>query len=105
MIRDAGPTLTGQAVRVRGSIAPQFLARHALSPVDAIPFQPANAREAKAFAAMRATGCVVESSPGHFHLDLPACHREEDRRRRKAVPRVILACVLVAVLAMLFYRG
>ena len=104
MIRDAGPTLTGQAVRVRGSIAPQFLARHALSPADAIPFVPTSA-QTRAFAAMRATGCVVEVAQGRFYLDLAACHREEDRRRRWLIPRALAACVFVAALAMFFYQG
>jgi len=103
VIRDAGPTLTGTAVRARGTVAPQFLARHALSGPDAIPFAPATPREVKAFAALLGQGAVRPAGEGRYYLDLPRYRLVEEARTRRLVPIAIGLAVAGAALAMLFY--
>jgi len=92
------------ALRVRGRIAEAMLAAHALAPEDAIDFTP-DPRDAAAFAAMRADGVVREVAGGRFWFDLVAYHlREQARGRVRAMWGFGLALV-VATIAVLFYRG
>jgi len=102
VIREAGPTLTGQAVRARGSVVPQFLARHALSPPDAIGFAPAGAAEAKAFAALVADGSIRAAGAGYW-LDLPRYRLVEAARARRRAGVAVVVAVVGAVVVMLFY--
>jgi len=102
MIRAAGPTLTGQAVRARGTVVPQFLARHALSAPDAIGFTPANAAERKAFAVLLGDGSI-RGAEGGYWLDLPRYRLVEAARARRRAGIAVVVAVIGAVAAMLFY--
>lgn len=91
--------------RVRGTIAPYFMDRHAISPNDAIDFTPRDAAEAKTLAALVADG-IVRATPGRklwFDLDRHAV--VEDRRSRSRAIIGIAISVTIAVIAVLFYRG
>ncbi len=91
--------------RIRGTIAALFLARHAIGPGDAIALAPRDAAERSAFDRLRANGIVREASPGRYYFCLDAHYAAADRRRRFAVPILILASVLIAWIATLFFRG
>lgn len=90
---------------IPGVIAAVFLARHAIEPDDAIVFLPGNQREQMMFDRLRARGIVRETVPDRFYFDLDAHYAVAARRRRFAVPIAILASVVIAWIATLFFRG
>ncbi|PAX09731.1 hypothetical protein [Sphingomonas lenta] len=93
-----------QGYLVRGSIAPVFVERGALSPTDAIAFKPSSPREAKAFAALLRSGAMRQAG-GNWWLDIVAYQANANARSRAAIPWLIGGAVLIALAAMLFYRG
>ena len=90
---------------VRGSIAPRFVAAHAVTAGDAIAFVPADAREAKALAAMLSDGSIRVAAPGRFWFDMTAYEAAAAARRARRVPVLLMVALLVAAVALLFYRG
>jgi hypothetical protein len=98
------PRLPAGALRVRGRIAAAMLAAHALAPEDAIDFMP-DPRDAAAFETMRANGIVREVSGKRFWFDLVAYHLRERERSRQMVPWAIGLALLIAAIAVMFYRG
>ena len=99
----------GDAVRerylVRGTIAPRFVDAHAVTAADAIAFTPGDAREAKAFAAMIADGSIRMPQAGRFYFDMDAYEAAAAARRSKRVPVLAIVAVLIAALAVTFYRS
>jgi hypothetical protein len=91
-------------VRVRGRTAEIFLARHAISPEDAIDHVPEE-RDRPAFDRLRAKGIVREAGPGRYWFDVPAARYDADALSRRMVPIVIVLALAVSGVAMLFYRG
>jgi hypothetical protein len=90
---------------VHGSIAPRFVDAHAVTPDDAIAFEPADAGEAKALAAMIADGSVRMPSAGRSYFDMDAYEAAAAARRAKSVPVMLIVALLIAVVAVTFYRG
>lgn len=90
---------------VRGTIAPRFVEAHAVTAEDAIVFEPANAGEAKAFAAMIADGSIRMPRTGRFYFDMIAYEAAADARRARRVPVLVLVALLIAAVAVMFYRG
>ncbi|MCU6455416.1 hypothetical protein LPN01_15145 [Sphingomonas sp. A2-49] len=90
---------------VRGSIAPHFVEVRAVTADDAIAFVPADAREAKAFAAMIADGSIRMPRAGRFYFDMDAYEAAAAARRARSVPVMLIVALLVAAVAVLFYRG
>lgn len=98
------PRLPAGALRVRGRIAAAMLAAHALAPEDAIAFAP-DPRDAAAFEKLRAAAIVREVPGGRFWFDLVAYHlREQALGRVRAMWASGIALVVAAV-AVMFYRG
>ncbi|MGY4396759.1 hypothetical protein ACVWZA_001944 [Sphingomonas sp. UYAg733] len=93
-----------RGVRVRGRTAAIFLARHAISPGDAIDHAPEE-RDRPAFDRLRAKGIVREVGPGRYWFDIPAAFHDAEALSRRMVPIVIIAALAVSGIAMLFYRG
>ena len=100
---------TGPRVRahylVRGTIAPHFVEAGALSAKDAIAFSPPDPRQVKELAAMVADGSIRTLGNGRFWFDMDAYEAATDARRRRNLPILILAALIVAAVAVLFYRG
>ena len=90
---------------VRGSIAPHFVAAHAVTADDAIAFTPRDAREARAFAAMIADGSIRMPAAGRFWFDMDAYETAAAARRTRRVPVLVLVALLIAGVAVVFYRG
>ncbi len=90
---------------VHGTIAPRFVDARAVTASDAIDFAPADAREAKAFAAMVSDGSIRVAGPGRFWFDMGAYEAAAARRRAKRVPVMLIVTLLIAVGAVMFYRG
>ena len=89
---------------VHGTIAPRFVAAHAVIADDAMPFTPAGAREAKAFAAMIADGSIRGVGQGRFWFDIHAYETAAAARRAKRVPVLLMVALLIAAVAVAFYR-
>lgn len=90
---------------VHGTVAPRFIEAHAVTASDAIAFTPVDAREAKAFAAMISTGAIRMPRPGHFYFDMDAYEAAAAARRAKSVPVMLIVAVLIAAVAVMFYRS
>ena len=89
----------------RHRIAGQLLAMHAISPGDAVAYQPQTAKAAAEFERLRAHDIVREAIRGHYWLDWAAYNAETDARRAKAVPVAIAVCVAIAfAIMLLFFR-
>ncbi|VVT23210.1 conserved hypothetical protein [Sphingomonas sp. EC-HK361] len=91
--------------RVRGTIAPYFMDRHAIGPDDAIDFVPRNPAEAKALAALVADGVVRATPARKLWFDLDRHAAAETRRAQTRAMIGIAISVLIAAIAVLFYRG
>ncbi len=89
---------------VHGTVAPRFVEAHAVTASDAMPFTPADAREAKAFAAMVADGSIRMSAPGRFWFDMQAHEAAAAVRRAKRVPVLLIVALLIAAVAVAFYH-
>lgn len=88
---------------VHGPIAPRFVDARAVTADEAIAFTPADAREAKAFAAMVADGSI-RAAGRRFWFDMDAYEAAAAARRAKRVPVAVTIALLIAVVAVLFYR-
>ena len=101
------PRAPGGTVRdrylVHGTIAPRFVEARAVTADDAIAFRPADAREVKAFAAMIADGSI-RATGGRFWFDMDAYEAAAAARRATRVPVLLMVALLVAAVAVLFYR-
>ena len=89
---------------VHGTIAPRFVEAHAVTADDAIAFTPTDAREAKAFAAMIADGSIRTMAQGRFWFDMDAYEAAAAARRAKRVPVLLMVALLIAAVAVVFYR-
>ena len=90
--------------RVRGRVGAIFLARHAISAADAIAFVP-DARDARAFARLRAAGVVKDVGAGRYWFDLPAYFARAEAFSGQAVIGALIAAVCGAIIAVMLYQG
>ncbi len=104
LIREPGAGTVRDRYLVKGSIAPRFVDAHAVTADDAIAFTPADAREAKAFAAMIADGSIRMPRQGRFYFDMDAYEAAAAARRAKSVPVMLIVALPVAAVAVAFYR-
>ncbi|GAA0668007.1 hypothetical protein GCM10009102_17690 [Sphingomonas insulae] len=104
MVREHARGTVRDRYLVKGSIAPRFVEARAVTADDAIPFAPADAREARAFASMIADGSIRMPAKGRFYFDMDAYEAAAAARRAKSVPVMLIVALLVAVVAVLFYR-
>ena len=97
--------LPAAARRVRGPVAGHFLARHALSPEDAIEFVAKDRVERWWFDHFLRIRALREVSPGRYWFDLIAYHRDAQAFSKRWVPIAIGVSLVIVAVAMLFYRG
>lgn len=90
---------------VHGTVAPQFVAARAVTADEAMAFTPADPREARAVAAMLADGSLRRVAGDRLWFDMDAYETAAAARRAKRVPVLVLVALLVAIVAVLFYRG
>ena len=101
----AGPPPVHPAMlRTRSRIARAMIAAHALAPEQAIPFNPAPGDVAELMK-LRKAGVVRETLPGHYWLDLVANHYREQQAGRVRAMWAIGLSLVIAMVAVLFYRG
>ena len=89
---------------MRGPVARYFLAGHALSAEDAIPYTPKTWLERWWFDRLCRRGSLREVRRGSFYFDLIAYHQDAEAIRRGAVTISLLLSLSIAGIAMLFYR-
>jgi hypothetical protein len=89
---------------VHGTVAPRFVDARAVTASDAMAFAPADAREAKALAAMVSDGSIRVAGPGRFWFDMEAYEAAAAARRAKRVPVMVIVALLIAVAAVALYR-
>ena len=97
--------LTPTRYLVRGTIAPRFVEANALAAADAIAFVPADELEARELARMIADGSMRRSGTDRLYLDMVAYAAVVEARRRRLLPWLVIVPVLLAGIAVLFYRG
>jgi len=98
------PPIHPAMLRTRSRIARAMIQAHALAPEQAIAFSPGPGDVAELMK-LRKAGVVRETLPGHYWLDLVANHyREQQAARVRAMWAVGISLVIAAV-AVLFYRG
>lgn len=88
---------------MRGTIPPIFVERGALAPEHAIAFTPA-ASQTKEWERLRGVGAIRQASP-NWWLDMVAYQAAANARSRAALPWLVLGAVLIAAIAVSFYRG
>lgn len=89
--------------RTRRRLAQVFMANHALSAEDAIPFSTTTDADEKVFARMIRTGMVCHAGRNRYFLDLQAYHSQINRRQRLNAVITIVLALAVAFLATMFY--
>lgn len=104
MIPSSVPTLIGAlAMRARRHVRAHFLAYHAISPEEAVPYVPQRRLERTQFGRLLRAGVIREAKPEHYWLDLAADRKAEERRRAVLVPVVVALAVAIAGVIVLFY--
>ena len=98
------PPIHPAMLRTRSRIARAMIAAHALAPEQAIAFHPRPSDVAELMR-LRKAGVVRETLPGHYWLDLVANHYREQQRGKYAVIWSIGLALMIAAIAVLFYRG
>lgn len=88
---------------VRGTIPPVFVERGALAPEQAIAFTPA-AGQTREWERLRGIGAIRQTG-ANWWLDIVAYHAAANARSRAALPWLVLGAVLIAAIAVSFYRG
>ena len=89
--------------RVRGHAPACLLARHALSPGEAAGFTPRDALDRRELERLVREGSVRRVGERYW-LDLAAYHAAAARRSRRAMAIALPVSLVVALLAVLFYR-
>lgn len=98
------PTIETAALdRTRRRLAQVFMANHALSAEDAIPFSTTTDADEKIFARMMRTGMIRHAGRNRYFLDLQAYHAQINRRQRLNAAITIILALTVALLATMFY--
>jgi hypothetical protein len=92
-------------VQARKRIIAVFMAQHAISAEDAVPFVPAKGMAEGQFRAMLASGVIREAAPGRFWFDRAAWKAREEAQRRVMIPVVLIVLLLLAALPLFFYQG
>lgn len=90
---------------VRGRVAPELVARHALSPEDAVAFAPADPKVRRELARMVDNGSVRLVAGGRVWFDMDAYEAAGAERTRQWLPLFIGLSLMVAALAMYLYVG
>jgi hypothetical protein len=98
------PPIHPAMLRTRSRIVRAMIRAHALAPEQAIAFSPGPADVAELMK-LRKAGVVRETLPGHYWLDLVANHYREQQRSKTAVIWAVALAVMIAVIAVFFYRG
>ena len=90
---------------VRGRVAPELVARHALSPDDAVAFAPADAKVGRELARLVGNGSVRLVAGGRVWFDMDAYEAAAAERTRQLLPLFIGLSLIVAALAVYLYAG
>lgn len=98
------PPIHPAMLRTRSRIVRAMIQAHALAPEQAIAFNPAP-RDVAELMRLRKAGIVRETYLGHYWVDLVANHHREQQRSKNAVIWAIALAVMIAVIAVFFYRG
>ena len=90
---------------VRGRVAPELVARHALSPEDAVAFAPADPKVRRELARMVENGSARLVAGGRVWFDMDAYEAAAAARTRQLLPLFVGVSLIAAALAAYFYAG
>lgn len=93
------------AATARHRVRAHFAALHAITPGDAIEYNPPGARELREFTRLRRTGVIREVAPGHYWLDLDRMGTAERKMSPVKVAVAVALSVVIAVVLTMLYRG
>lgn len=87
--------------KARRDVASHFMSANAVSPENAVSFEPARFVQGRVFERMKASGILVEAKPGRWYIDVPRYDASARARRRRAGIAVAAIAVMGAVVATL----
>ena len=91
--------------RVRGAVANSLLDRGAITPRRAVPCAPAAPDARRELTRLRDAGVVKSTGDGRCWLDLRRHAEAQAHRERIRAMIAVPVAVVLALVAMLFYRG
>ncbi len=91
--------------RARRRIVAYLYAMHAISPEDAVSYQPQNSAERAELAAMRRRAIVRVAAEGQYWIDRGAYDADMLRRERRLLPLAVAMALAVAGVAVRLYQG
>lgn len=91
--------------RARQKVVNHFCALHAIAPEDAIEFVPQTPLERRQFDMMLSAGVIRQREPGAYWIDLSRHDAATERRRKRVIPFVLAATLILVWIVMLYYRG
>lgn len=95
--------LPGVFQATRHRIGGHFLAMHAISREDAIPYRPEAGKVGEEFARMRKARLIHEAGAGTFWLDWPAYRADRERFDQRLATQAGIGAVILALALMAFY--
>jgi len=98
------PIIVASCNRARRKITAHFMARHAISPGDAIRYSPQHPIERRQFERMLAWG-VIKPVRHEYWLDTVAYNQDRMRRQSRVGLIAGTLAVVAALALMLLYRG
>lgn len=102
-ISEESKVVSISAVRAKRRIADHFYALQAFGPEKAIEFVAQSPDERREFDRLCADGIIRQQVPGHYWFDLDV-HQAAARRRRRILPILATALLVLVWAWALFYR-
>lgn len=99
------PAIAAMVQRARRKIAAHFFVHHAVSADEAVPYVPSGLVMRRQFEKMQKRGIIRSGAPGSFWIDTAVYQVDNDMRRRRLVPIVLVLALLAAAIPLFFYRG
>jgi len=83
--------------RARRDVRHHFFSQDAVRPDSAVSFEPGSRLQRRIFQRMSESGIIREAKPGQYWIDVVAYDRDRTARFQRL--RVVLLCLVVALLA------
>lgn len=106
MAGSPAPVIIAAAVnRARREVTGHFMQLNAVAPCDAVAFVPGTLIVRRQFEKMLRRGVVKQAGQGLYWLDIPAYNADEQSRRNRLVPIVIVVVLILVAVIMFGYTG
>ena len=95
-------TAAAMVAKARRDVMSHFLSRDAVSPAQAVPYQPGRRIRRRMFEGLQRAGVLKPGSKGGWYVDVPVWDSYSRKRRRRVGMLIGASVALAAGLAAIF---